>query len=118
MKAAVVCGILKVVGQDTIRRTSDEQTAHRSDLEGTERQSEEAKTGRHTAETLANEHGLRVFLIPNLYDLPPSGEAMDILRAITGDIICVSWIYPRPRALGARPQRDPRPLRRNVAGPV
>ena len=48
------------------------------------------------ANALADEHGMRVFLIPNLYDLPPSGEAMDILRAITGDIVVVSWIFPRP----------------------
>lgn len=48
------------------------------------------------ADALANEHTLRVFLVPNLYDLPPDGEAMEILRAISGDLVVVSWIFPRP----------------------
>ncbi|MCG8583948.1 MAG: ferredoxin family protein [Pirellulales bacterium] len=48
------------------------------------------------AEVLSEEHGLRVFLVPNLYDLPPDGEAMEILRAISSDIVVVSWIFPRP----------------------
>jgi Pyruvate/2-oxoacid:ferredoxin oxidoreductase delta subunit len=47
------------------------------------------------ADALA-EHGLRVFLVPNLYDLPPDGEAMEILRAISGDLVVASWIFPRP----------------------
>jgi Pyruvate/2-oxoacid:ferredoxin oxidoreductase delta subunit len=48
------------------------------------------------ADSLANEHSLRVFLVPNLYDLPPDGEAMEILRAISGDIVVASWIFARP----------------------
>lgn len=39
--------------------------------------------------------GARVLSIPHLYDLPPSGETIQQLREIVGDIAFLSWVYPR-----------------------
>lgn len=38
---------------------------------------------------------LGVVVVPHLYDLPKNGEAVTRLRAIEGDIILASWIFPR-----------------------
>lgn len=44
------------------------------------------------AEQLAE---VRVLSIPHLYDLPTGGETMASLREIQGDIVFLSWVYPR-----------------------
>lgn len=44
------------------------------------------------AEQLA---GVQVVSIPHLYDLSSSGETIQNLRGIEGDIVFLSWVYPR-----------------------
>lgn len=39
--------------------------------------------------------GVRVLVIPHLYDLPKGSESYQQLSAIEGDLIVVSWIYSR-----------------------
>ncbi|MEM6778914.1 MAG: ferredoxin family protein [Planctomycetota bacterium] len=36
-----------------------------------------------------------VIVVPHLYDLPKGGESLQALSAIEGDILVVSWIFPR-----------------------
>ncbi|MCM2374466.1 4Fe-4S dicluster domain-containing protein [Aporhodopirellula aestuarii] len=38
---------------------------------------------------------LDVVIVPHLYDLPKNGESINRLRAIEGDVILASWIFPR-----------------------
>lgn len=38
---------------------------------------------------------IRTLSIPHLYDLPPNGETIEKLREIEGDIVVLSWVYPR-----------------------
>ncbi|WP_235935036.1 ATP-binding protein [Candidatus Laterigemmans baculatus] len=47
------------------------------------------------AEKLADRQAVRVLSIPHLYDLPPGGETVARLREISGDIVFLSWVYPR-----------------------
>ncbi len=39
--------------------------------------------------------GLDVTVVPHLYDLTPDGTGMLCLEDITGDVIVLSWLYPR-----------------------
>ncbi|HJT36186.1 MAG TPA: ferredoxin family protein [Pirellulales bacterium] len=41
------------------------------------------------------ERGVEVTVIPHLYDLPPDGTGMLCLQGITGDMVLLSWLYPR-----------------------
>ncbi|MBI2194377.1 MAG: ferredoxin family protein [Planctomycetes bacterium] len=54
---------------------------------------------RHLEENLASalllEHGIDVSVIPHLYDLTEDHTGMLFLRSITGDIVVLSWLYPR-----------------------
>ena len=36
-----------------------------------------------------------VFEIPHLYDLPPDGATVELLRSIDGDMVALAWLYPR-----------------------
>ncbi len=54
---------------------------------------------RHLEENLVAallmEQGVDVTVIPHLYDLPPDGTGMLALQNIGGDMIVLSWLYPR-----------------------
>src|SRR5690348_10042504 len=41
------------------------------------------------------ERGLEVTVIPHLYDLAPDGTGMLCLQSITGDMVVLSWLFPR-----------------------
>lgn len=41
------------------------------------------------------ERGVEVTVVPHLYDLPPDGTGMLCLQGITGDLVVLSWLYPR-----------------------
>ena len=41
------------------------------------------------------ESGIDVAVIPHLYDLQPDGTGMLALQGISGDMVVVSWLYPR-----------------------
>jgi hypothetical protein len=41
------------------------------------------------------ERGIEVTVIPNLYDLAPDGTGMLCLQGIAGDMIVLSWLFPR-----------------------
>ncbi len=41
------------------------------------------------------EPGVEVTVVPHLYDLQPDGTAMLCLQGITGDMIVLSWLFPR-----------------------
>ena len=36
-----------------------------------------------------------VFEIPHLYDLPPDGTGVELLRSIDGEMVVLAWLYPR-----------------------
>jgi len=44
---------------------------------------------------LLMEAGVEVTLVPNLYDLAPDGTGMLCLEGISGDMVVVSWHFPR-----------------------
>lgn len=44
---------------------------------------------------LIMESGIDVTVIPNLYDLKPDGTGMLALQGISGDMIVLSWLFPR-----------------------
>lgn len=46
-------------------------------------------------EATASLAGVSVLSIPHLYDLPAKGETMQRLREIDGDIVFLSWVFPR-----------------------
>lgn len=41
------------------------------------------------------ENGIDVTVIPNLYDLKPDGTGMLALQGISGNMVVLSWLYPR-----------------------
>ncbi|HXT58649.1 MAG TPA: ferredoxin family protein [Pirellulales bacterium] len=41
------------------------------------------------------ERGLEVTVIPHLYDLAPDGTGMLCLQSIAGDMVVLSWLFPR-----------------------
>jgi NAD-dependent dihydropyrimidine dehydrogenase PreA subunit len=41
------------------------------------------------------ERGIEVTVIPNLYDLAPDGTGMLCLHGIAGDMVVLSWLFPR-----------------------
>jgi NAD-dependent dihydropyrimidine dehydrogenase PreA subunit len=45
--------------------------------------------------SLLFEKGIEVTVVPHLYDLQPNGTGMLALEGITGDMIVLSWLYPR-----------------------
>jgi NAD-dependent dihydropyrimidine dehydrogenase PreA subunit len=47
------------------------------------------------ARRLAKLPGLEVTAVPHLYDLGADGQAMDLLRSVPGDMVVLSWLYPR-----------------------
>src|SRR6056297_2467027 len=47
------------------------------------------------SEAAATRDGLRVLVVPHLYDLPPKGETIETLRSIAGDMVLLSWVFPR-----------------------
>lgn len=44
---------------------------------------------------LLMERGIEVTLVPNLYDLTPDGTGMLCLQGVSGDMVVLSWLYPR-----------------------
>ncbi len=36
-----------------------------------------------------------VIVVPHLYDLQPEGPAVDLLHGVSGNLVVLSWIYPR-----------------------
>ena len=46
-------------------------------------------------DALAGQPGLQAIAIQHLYDLPAKGETMQRLRDIEGDIVFLSWVFPR-----------------------
>lgn len=47
------------------------------------------------AESAAKLSGVEVVVVPHLYDLPADGEALTRLKQSGGDVLVVSWIFPR-----------------------
>ncbi len=47
------------------------------------------------AEAAQQIEGVNVMMIPHLYDLPRGSESYKRLQAVEGNLIVVSWIYPR-----------------------
>lgn len=47
------------------------------------------------ATALSSDGNVAVALVPHLYDLSATHSATEFLRSITGDIIVLSWLYPR-----------------------
>ncbi len=47
------------------------------------------------AEAVSGLPGVNVVVVPHLYDLPKGGESLQTLSELTGDLIVVSWIFPR-----------------------
>lgn len=47
------------------------------------------------AATLTSEVGVAVWLIPHVYDLKSHGPSLTALRQLDGDLIVLSWLYPR-----------------------
>lgn len=41
------------------------------------------------------EKGIEVTVVPHLYDLKPDGTGMLALQGITGDMVLLSWLFPR-----------------------
>ena len=44
---------------------------------------------------LLMENGIDVTVIPHLYDLTPDGTGMLCLEGVSGDMVVLSWLYPR-----------------------
>ena len=44
---------------------------------------------------LLGERGIEVTVVPNLYDLAPDGTGVLCLQGINGDMVVLSWMYPR-----------------------
>lgn len=47
------------------------------------------------ADAAASLDGVEVVIVPHLYDLPKGGESLETLAALEGNLVVVSWIYPR-----------------------
>ncbi len=45
--------------------------------------------------TLLGERGIEVMVVPNLYDLAADGTGTLCLQGVTGDMVVLSWLYPR-----------------------
>src|SRR5690349_1994897 len=41
------------------------------------------------------ERGVEVTVIPHLYDLAPDGTGMLCLQSVQGNMVVLSWLYPR-----------------------
>jgi len=46
-------------------------------------------------EQLSAQGGLKLYLVPHLYDLPPASRAWQLLRSIGGSMVVLCWLYPR-----------------------
>jgi hypothetical protein len=53
------------------------------------------KLQQHLAAALKDWTSLDVVTLPHLYDLAPDGPGIRHLRSLTGDMIVLSWLYPR-----------------------
>ncbi len=53
------------------------------------------KLEREIAGRLAKLSRLELTVVPHLYDLPADGPTMELLRAVPGDLVVLSWLYPR-----------------------
>ena len=62
---------------------------------GQSRNPQKRKLEQAVADASAKIEGVDVLMIPHLYDLAKSSESFASLKAITGDIVLVSWIYAR-----------------------
>lgn len=47
------------------------------------------------ADVASQLEGAAVIVVPHLYDLPKGGESLEKLSAVEGNLIVVSWIFPR-----------------------
>src|SRR5215469_3484327 len=45
--------------------------------------------------SLLFERGVEVTVVPHLYDLAPDGTGMLCLQSIPGNMVVLSWLYPR-----------------------
>ncbi|MCO8122445.1 ferredoxin family protein [Stieleria sp. TO1_6] len=52
-------------------------------------------TEQSITDAAAEINGAHVIVVPHLYDLPKGGESLQKLAAIEGNLIVVSWIFPR-----------------------
>src|SRR5580704_16444055 len=41
------------------------------------------------------ERGMEVTVVPHLYDLAPDGTGMLCLQSVPGNMVVLSWLYPR-----------------------
>lgn len=55
----------------------------------------QADAGLAVVAVLADAPGIAAVVVPHLYDLTPDGSAVERLRSIPGDLVVLSWIYPR-----------------------
>jgi NAD-dependent dihydropyrimidine dehydrogenase PreA subunit len=46
-------------------------------------------------DSLSQWPGLKVIVLPHLYDLAPTGPAIRRLQSLSGDLIVLAWLYPR-----------------------
>lgn len=58
-------------------------------------QPDREKLGRDLLAELTKWHHVSVTVVPHLYDLAPDGPAVQLLQECSGDMIVLSWLYPR-----------------------
>ncbi len=46
-------------------------------------------------EKLTRRAGLRVWVVPHLYDLVPTSRVWELLRSVDGPLLVLGWLYPR-----------------------
>lgn len=63
--------------------------------QGQSQNPEKRKLEEDLVAALIMESGVDVTVIPHLYDLKPDGTGMLALRNIGGDVVVLSWLYPR-----------------------
>jgi hypothetical protein len=60
-----------------------------------ERREQSPALEQQIAAALVGRPGLKVIELPHLYDLNPAGPAVAALRCFSGDLVVLSWLYPR-----------------------
>jgi hypothetical protein len=63
--------------------------------QGQSRSPEKRELEKSIAEAAAQLTGVRVLKVPHLYDLPKDSETYKTLRALSGDLIVLSWLFDR-----------------------
>jgi len=63
--------------------------------QGRSRPSSRLVLERDLARALEDWPSLDVVTLPHLYDLAPDGPGMQCLQSVSGDMIVLSWVYPR-----------------------